>query len=158
MKSSLRKISICLMVAIIAITSLNVDASASSTSYSKSDLRYLSAIVYAESGNQSHKGKVAVANVVLNRVKSRKYPNSIKKVIYQKGQFTPARNGSLKKALALYDKGSSKIAASKKAAKQALNGKGVLSKKYLYFSGYRCKKTITKKYGKVVFIGAHYFR
>ncbi|BBF45202.1 hypothetical protein lbkm_3964 [Lachnospiraceae bacterium KM106-2] len=156
MKSSLRKISICLMVAIITLSMFNVDASAAS--YSKNELRYLSAIVYAESGNQSHKGKVAVANVVLNRVKSRKYPNSIKSVIYQKGQFTPARNGSLKKALSLYDKNSSRIKSSKAAAKKALSGSSVLTKKYLYFSGYSSKKTIKQRYGKVIFIGAHYFR
>ncbi|HBI60391.1 MAG TPA: hypothetical protein DDY31_04125, partial [Lachnospiraceae bacterium] len=43
--------------------------------------------------------------VVMNRVASKSFPNTIKKVIYQKGQFSPVRNGSLKKRLKQYDSG-----------------------------------------------------
>lgn len=66
---------------------------------SASDRRLLAAIIYCEAGNQSMQGKIAVGNVVLNRVKSSKFPNTISKVIYQKGQFTPAGSGWLKKVL-----------------------------------------------------------
>ena len=65
-------------------------SAAASTEVSDSDRKLLAAIIYCEAGNQSMQGKIAVGNVVLNRVNSRKFPNTISKVIYQKGQFTPA--------------------------------------------------------------------
>ena len=74
-------------------------SAAASTEVSDSDRKLLAAIIYCEAGNQSMQGKIAVGNVVLNRVNSRKFPNTISKVIYQKGQFTPAGSGWLKKVL-----------------------------------------------------------
>ena len=55
--------------------------------YNQDDLFWLSRVVYAESGNQSLDGKIAVANVVLNRVKSPIFPNTIEGVLAQKNQF-----------------------------------------------------------------------
>ena len=55
----------------------------------------LSRIIYAESGNQPLDGKIAVGNVVLNRVASPRFPNSVYEVIFQRNQFTPAANGSI---------------------------------------------------------------
>lgn len=52
-------------------------------------------MVYAESGNQSLDGKIAVANVVLNRVKSPIFPNTIEGVLAQKNQFPTYGSGSL---------------------------------------------------------------
>lgn len=54
-------------------------------------------LVYAEAGNQSTIGQQAVCWVVLNRLASPKYPNSIYKVIYAPGQFDPVQNGSINK-------------------------------------------------------------
>lgn len=59
--------------------------------YNKDKLFWLSRVIYAESGNQSLKGKVAVGNVVMNRVKSKKFPNSIVGVLSQKNQFSTDR-------------------------------------------------------------------
>ncbi len=59
------------------------------------DLRLLGALVYYEAGNQSFYGKQCVASVVLNRMKSSQFPNTLYSVIYQSGQFTPAMNGSV---------------------------------------------------------------
>ena len=70
------------------------------TTASSDDLSLLAAIIYCEAGNQSREGKVAVGAVVLNRVASSSFPNSIHDVIYQSGQFTPAYSGSLASALA----------------------------------------------------------
>lgn len=70
-----------------------------------SDLKYLAAIVYCESGNQCMAGQQAVAIVVMNRVRSGSFPNDIYSVLYQSGQFTPASNGSLNKGLSMYDNG-----------------------------------------------------
>lgn len=63
--------------------------------YNSTDLYWLSHIINAESGNQPLDGKIAVGNVVLNRVASSIFPNTVKEVIYQKNQFTPVRNGSI---------------------------------------------------------------
>ena len=70
-----------------------------------SDLKYLAAIVYCESGNQCMAGQQAVAIVVMNRVRSGNFPNDIYSVLYQSGQFTPALSGSLNKGLSMYDNG-----------------------------------------------------
>ena len=70
-----------------------------------SDLKYLAAIVYCESGNQCMAGQQAVAIVVMNRVRSGNFPNNIYSVLYQSGQFTPASSGSLNKGLSMYDNG-----------------------------------------------------
>lgn len=69
---------------------------ASGDSYYNSDSVYwLSRIIYAESGNQSLDGKIAVGNVILNRVASSQFPNTIKGVIFQANQFSPVSNGSI---------------------------------------------------------------
>jgi len=63
--------------------------------YNENDVYWLSRIINAESGNQPLEGKIAVGNVVLNRVRAPLFPNSIKEVIYQRNQFTPVANGSI---------------------------------------------------------------
>ena len=53
--------------------------------------------IYAESGNQPLEGQMAVGNVVLNRVASPIYPNTIEGVLAQKNQFSTYQSGSLAK-------------------------------------------------------------
>lgn len=65
------------------------------TYYNADSLYWLSRIIYSESGNQSMSGKIAVGNVVMNRVESPKFPNTIYDVIFQKNQFSPASSGSI---------------------------------------------------------------
>lgn len=70
----------------------------SSVQYSEEDLYWLSRIVHAESQGESFQGKLAVANCVLNRVKSDEYPDSIKEVIFDTKygvQYQPTVNGSI---------------------------------------------------------------
>ncbi len=76
------------------------DSGSSSGTSSGSDLDLLAALIYCEAGNQSREGMVAVGAVVMNRVASSSFPNSISEVIYQSGQFTPASSGTLSQALA----------------------------------------------------------
>jgi spore germination cell wall hydrolase CwlJ-like protein len=57
-----------------------------------SDIELLAKIVYLEAGNQSEEGMLAVANVVLNRVKSDKFPDTVYDVIFQPRQFQPAKD------------------------------------------------------------------
>ncbi len=76
-----------------------------SKSYTKSELRLMSAIINAEAGGESFQGKLAVGIVVMNRIESKAFPNTLKGVIYQRGQFSPVRNGALKRKLNEYNKG-----------------------------------------------------
>ncbi|MDO5345130.1 MAG: cell wall hydrolase [Lachnospiraceae bacterium] len=72
----------------------------SGSSVSSGDLDLMAAIIYCEAGNQSYEGMVAVGAVVMNRVASSSFPNTISEVIYQSGQFTPASSGALASELA----------------------------------------------------------
>ena len=111
--------------------------------YSEKDLRLLSAIIFCEAGNQCYAGQKAVGIVVMNRVKSDKFPNTVEDVLYQSGQFTPAHTGFLSSSLSKYDRGKlpSKCI---KAAKEVLEGsrsvelndKTVDMSSYLFFSRY----------------------
>ena len=62
---------------------------------SDSDLNLLARCVYGESRGEPYNGQVAVAAVVLNRVKSSKFPNTISGVIYQRGAFTAVDDGQI---------------------------------------------------------------
>lgn len=64
-----------------------------------SDLEKLATIVYCEAGNQPYEGKVAVANVVLNRVASPKFPNDIDSVLRGDRQFQPVGSGKYDRML-----------------------------------------------------------
>lgn len=71
----------------------------SANGITEEDLYLLANIIYCEAGCEPYIGKVAVGNVVMNRVKSNRQPNTIQGVVYAKGQFSPVRNGSLDRAL-----------------------------------------------------------
>lgn len=66
--------------------------------YTKEDFEVLSKVIQAEVGNQSRECKYYVGAVVLNRVKSSIYPNTIKKVVFQKGQYACTWDGNYKRA------------------------------------------------------------
>ncbi len=78
----------------------------------------LAALIQCEAGGESYEGQVAVGAVVMNRVRSGAYPNSIHGVIYASGQFTPALNG---KVNALYESGRIKSSCIQ-AAEEAISG------------------------------------
>ncbi len=84
----------------------------------------LARIIHAEANNQPYNGKIAVGNVIMNRVESNAFPNTIKKVIYQEGQFSPVSNGSIN------NEPSKK---SIEAAKDVLGGERVIPENVLYF-------------------------
>jgi spore germination cell wall hydrolase CwlJ-like protein len=60
-----------------------------------SDLDLLARLIYCEAGNQSYEGMLAVGCVVMNRVKSDKFPDTIHDVIYQNNQFQPVSSGRI---------------------------------------------------------------
>ena len=83
------------------------------------DDRYLLAnLIYCEAGNQPYAGQLAVGAVVVNRVLSSVYPNTVVGVIYQNKQFSPVGDGHLALALA----NDSATAACYKAADEAMSG------------------------------------
>lgn len=82
------------------------------------DLTLLAALLEAEAGSNDYEAVLAVGSVVMNRVNSSKYPNTIRGVIYQSGQFSPTWNGSLDRIL---KRGAASICYT--AAKDAMNGK-----------------------------------
>lgn len=95
---------------------------------SADDIDLLAALIYCEAGNQSEEGKIAVGQVVMNRVASPDFADTIRGVIYESGQFTPAYTGWLDQVIGsapqdCYD-----------AAVAALNGGGTVGDA-LYFNG-----------------------
>ena len=88
-------------------------SSTSGSSTNNTDLNLLARLVYGEARGEPYTGQVAVAAVVLNRVKSSKFPNSVAGVIYQPGAFDVVSDGQINMA-----PDSTAI----KAAKDALNG------------------------------------
>lgn len=79
-----------------------VSADTSGVTASEKDL--LARLVRAEAESEPYAGKVAVATVVLNRVDSNQFPNTISGVIYQKGQFSPVSNGSINRPATAEDR------------------------------------------------------
>ena len=77
-----------------------VNATSPAMTVNASDEKLLATIIWCEAGNQSRTGKVAVGAVVLNRVRSPRFPNTIKEVLYQRGQFTPVGTGWFARELA----------------------------------------------------------
>lgn len=108
----------------------------------KSNIKLMAAIIYCEAGNQPYEGKVAVGSVVMNRMESSRFPNTLEGVIYQRGQFTPAMTGKLARVLA-----SGSIPSScYDAAEDAMNGAKPLGN-VLFFNMY---------HGNIK-LGDHYF-
>ena len=79
----------------LKITLNSSSSSSSSSSVSSSNLDLLARCVYAEARGEPYTGQVAIAAVVLNRVESPSFPNSISGVIYQKGAFTCVSDGQI---------------------------------------------------------------
>lgn len=89
--------------------------------YSESDYELLCEITYAEAGNQTEEQQVATAATILNRVGSSIFPNTIKEVIMQRGQFASTKNGHIYACGKTVD--FSKVPdMTKEAARRALNG------------------------------------
>lgn len=98
---------------------------------SAEELDLLAAIIQCEAGGESHEGKVAVGAVVLNRVRSSSFPNTISDVVYQSGQFSPVASGILSGVLA-----SGARSDCYEAARDALNGQNPIGDSLYFNSGY----------------------
>lgn len=102
----------------------------------------LASIIFCEAGNQSFEGQVAVGAVIMNRIASGAYPNTIEGVIYQPGQFGPAGSGWLDQIRSTAGYTSSAM----QAAEAALAGQNPIGG-CLYFD----------QGGYGIQIGAHFF-
>lgn len=119
------------------------DTTDTSTSASSSDRELLAGLIYCEAGNQSWDGKVAVGVVVLNRVASSSFASTIKGVIYESGQFSPAGSGWLDSVIA----NGSIPSSCYDAADAALAGENPIGSAMYFNTGS----------GKGIKIGAHQF-
>ena len=135
----------------MGITLSGTTASSGTTtasSLSNSDLYLLSCCIYGEARGESYTGKVAVAAVILNRVKSSAFPNSISGVIYQAGAFTCVSDGQIN--MGTNDECT-------RAAQDALNGWDPTGGAIYYFN----PATATSKWiwsrPQLVTIGKHIF-
>ena len=120
--------------------------------YDAVDLYWLSHVIYAESGAESMEGQIAVGNVVLNRVKSREFPNSIAAVVFDRKngvQFEPVANGTIYKTPS---------STSVEAAKRALDGERPVGNALYFYAPLLSPGTwITANRSYLTTIGCHRF-
>lgn len=100
-------------------TNIATDKKGYSEASGTSDVKLLATIIYCEAGNQPYEGKIAVGSVVMNRINSSLFPNTMLGVLYQKSQFTPVMSGRFAIVLANNSATESCYA----AAQEVLNGR-----------------------------------
>lgn len=116
---------------------------------SEEDAYMLACLVCAEAGYETHEGKLAVANVVLNRLNGGYYGDSIRDVIYAKNQFSVVASGRFSKVIK-----SGPNAESIKAAKEAISGVNNVSRYASFCALYVAN---FKKYAEYTIIGNQVF-
>ena len=104
-------------------------AEAEAAAAAQAEKELLASLIFCEAGNQPYEGQVAVGAVVMNRIKSSSYPDTMEEVIYQSGQFSPAMSGWLDRVRA--NQGYTEAAM--QAAEDALAGSNPIGD-CLYFS------------------------
>jgi N-acetylmuramoyl-L-alanine amidase len=145
---SLKKI-ILITLSLILLISLYITSFAQTSSRNNEE-ELLARIVHAESKGEPYLGQVCVAAVILNRVDSADFPNSLAGVIYQPGAFEPVSNGTINQVVP-------SSASARKAAREALNGYDPTGGCLYFFnpdtatSKWIWSKQIVKTVGKHVF-------
>lgn len=127
---------------------MSSSSSSSSSSSYNSNLNLLARVIYGESRGEPYTGQVAVGAVVMNRVKSSSFPNTISGVVYQSGAFDAVKDGQISLT---------PDSTAKKAAQDALNGWDPSYGAIYYFN----PSTATNKWiwsrPKTITIGKHRF-
>ncbi|MCR5798383.1 MAG: cell wall hydrolase [Eubacterium sp.] len=145
-KKIIRVVCSLAIVMMLAMCVKTTDSSAAKRRYTTNDLKYMAAIIYCEAGIEPYAGKLAVGCVILNRVKSRSFPNKILSVIKQPHQFGPVSQGKFQRELKRIEKGMysrGQRRKSLKAAQEVLEGqrnikyagKRVNFSRFHYFNG-----------------------
>lgn len=127
---------------------LTSSTSSSSSTIVSADQKLLAKLVYAEARGESYKGQVAVAAVVLNRVSSSSFPNTISGVIYQTGAFSCVSNGSIN---------NTPNDAAVRAALDAMNGWDPTNGCLYYYNPGKTSDSWIRTRTVVTVIGNHYF-
>lgn len=127
---------------------LTSSTSSSSSMIVSADRKLLAKLVYAEARGESYKGQVAVAAVVLNRVSSSSFPNTISGVIYQTGAFSCVSNGSIN---------NTPNETAVRAALDAMNGWDPTNGCLYYYNPGKTSDSWIRTRTVVTVIGNHYF-
>ncbi len=111
---------ICLFAIIFSIITFNgkienQNSSIAASSQGTSDIQLMARAINGEARGEPYEGQVAVGAVILNRVKSSQFPNTVAGVIYQSGAFTAVSDGQINQPIA-------KDSTVYKAAQDAKNG------------------------------------
>jgi N-acetylmuramoyl-L-alanine amidase len=114
----------------------------------KGDVYLIARVVYGEARGEPYKGKVAVASVVLNRVGSSLFPNSISKVVYQKNAFSIVADGQIN-----YTPDQDAL----KAARDAMNGWDPSGGAIFYYNPDKTKNEYIRSRKVITVIGSHRF-
>ena len=97
----------------LAALGMSLSSNTNASSYGSADITLLARLIYGEARGESYVGQVAVGAVVMNRIKSASFPNTMSGVIYQKYAFTAVADGQINLT---------PDANAKKAAQDAMNG------------------------------------
>lgn len=127
---------------------ITISKSSSSSSYNNNDLYLLAKAVYSEARGEPYVGQVAVAAVVLNRVKDSRFPNTISGVIYQPWAFTAIYDGQFNLE---------PNATAKQAARDAMNGWDPTYGCVYYYNPATATSSWIWSTKKVTTIGKHVF-
>lgn len=131
-------------------TSSKKQTDQSSVSNSGDMVDLLARLINGEARGEPYKGQVAVGAVVMNRVESSEFPDTISGVIYQKGQFSCVTDGQFDKAI---DKNSTVY----KAAREALNGADPTNGCIFFYNPKTTKSKWLYTRTTVITIGSHRF-
>jgi len=131
-------------------TSSKQEKDQSSTNNTGDMVDLLARLINGEARGEPYKGQVAVGAVVMNRVKSSEFPDTISGVIYQKGQFSCVTDGQFDKAI---DEDSTVY----KAAREALNGADPTSGCVFFYNPKTTKSKWLYTRTTVITIGSHRF-
>lgn len=123
-------------------------SSGSSSGYSSSDMYLLAKVIEAEARGESYTGQVAVGAVVLNRVKSSSFPDTISGVVYQKGAFSAVTDSNWSVTPS---------ATAKKAAQDAVNGWDPSYGALYYYNPAKTSNKWIRTRTVITTIGAHVF-
>lgn len=147
---------ILLLIILLAIAINNIikksksETYAASSSNSTSDLQLMARAINGEARGEPYEGQVAVGAVILNRVSSSNFPNTIAGVIYQSGAFTAVSDGQINVAI-------SESSSVVKAAQDALNGWDPTNGAVYYFNPNTATNSWIWSRPQIKTIGKHIF-
>lgn len=130
------------------LTGQSVTTGGTSVGYKNSDITLLARLVSAEAKGEPYKGQVAVAAVVLNRIKSSEFPNTIPDVIYQPGAFSPVADGSI---------WNEPVSSAIRATNEALNGTDPAYGALFFFNPAKTSNRYIWSRPQIITIGRHIF-